>query len=66
MIQIQFFYDVVTAPGNTDFLANFIYTSIYSDSDVDMDGQVIFQGPRNEPNYIFFNVLSYPPKHRIY
>ena len=54
------FFDVLSAPNNTDFLANYINRPVYSDSDVNMDGQVIFQGPDNEPNYVFFNVLSYP------
>lgn len=54
------FFDVLSAPNNTDFLANYINNQVYSNSDVNMDGQVIFQGPQNEPNYIFFNVLSYP------
>jgi len=44
-------------PENTGVNNSFIHQGYYS-SDINLDGKVIYQGIDNEPNLIFFNVLS--------
>lgn len=53
------FFDVLTAPANSQGATNYIYSGYYK-SDVNMDGKVIYQGEKNDPNIIFFNTLSHP------
>lgn len=53
------FFDVLSAPLNTGFQANYI-NSEYSSNDVNLDGDIIFQGNNNDPNVIFFNALGHP------
>ncbi len=54
------FFATVSAPDNTDVLANYIYNGVYLSEDVDMNGEVIYQGPNTDVNIIFFTVLSHP------
>ncbi len=53
------FYRVMSATGNTGYIANYITTG-YDVTDVNMDGTTIFQGPNNEVDVIFFNVVGHP------
>lgn len=53
------FFDVISDPANTDFIANFLLEGYFT-TDLNMDGSVIYQGSGNEPNSIFFNILSFP------
>lgn len=45
---------VITAPDNTDLLANFIYQT-YTPEDLNLDGKAIFQGPKNDRALLLFN-----------
>jgi len=53
------FFDVLTAPTNSQGVTNYIYGG-YFKSDINMDGEVIYQGAKNDANIIFFNTLSHP------
>ena len=53
------FVDIVTHPGNTSYLANYILTG-YQRGDVNMDGKAVFQGSPNDADVIFFNSILHP------
>ena len=52
--------DVLTAPLNTAFNNSYVPTG-YKLGDTNLDGDVKYQGPRNDvDNFIFFNVIPFP------
>ncbi len=51
--------DVLLAPANTGFNANYIVTN-YGNSDINLDGHTIFAGNANDENIIRGNVLLNP------
>jgi hypothetical protein len=54
------FSEVMTAPGNSDNLANFIFSG-YHNTDINLDGFSIYQGPSNDRSMLLLNtVLSHP------
>ncbi len=56
----KLFTTVVSDPGNTSFIANYISTG-YLTADIDLDGRAIYQGPGNDRAKVLFNViLAYP------
>ena len=60
------FFDVFTAPANTNFQFNFIYEG-YHGGDTNMDGEVKYQGLSNDVDQmIFFNVLSHPDNPNLF
>jgi hypothetical protein len=54
-------FRVLTDPNNTSSSYNFNNSTGYDLSDINMDGRTKYQGSRNDPSYIFLNLLfNYP------
>jgi len=53
------FFDIIGNNLNDDLLNNFIISG-YQLSDLDMNGQVIYQGPNNDPLLVFSNIVFFP------
>lgn len=57
---LTMFLNVLSDPGNTENLANYISDGYYT-TDINLDGRTIYQGPGNDRNFILFQtVLVYP------
>jgi len=54
------FFEIMSAPGNSDFSANYISQFVYNNGDLDMDGQIIYQGNNSDVNFSFFTVIQHP------
>ncbi len=54
------FFSVLTAPGNTNFAANYIVTNVYDRADADMNGDVIYQGAGADIDVVFFTTALFP------
>jgi hypothetical protein len=50
----------IMIPANTGGFSNYVRSGVYLNTDVDMNGDVIFQGGLNEVDIILYNVLSHP------
>lgn len=50
------FFSVLLAPGNTNSNLNYIYKK-YLAADVNMDGYVIYSGPKNDRSFIYSQML---------
>lgn len=51
------FFSVLLAPGNTNSNLNYIYKK-YTTADVNMDGYVIYSGPKNDRSFIYSQLLE--------
>ncbi len=56
----EMFFRVIAEPNNTDLLDNYIVPGYYR-TDYNMDGNSIFQGPRNDRQMLIFqSILQFP------
>ncbi|MBI1224686.1 MAG: hemagglutinin protein [Bacteroidetes bacterium] len=51
------FFQVIQTPANTSYSLNYILTG-YFDTDINLDGNVIFNGPNNDPSVIFNQLIN--------
>lgn len=56
----EIFYRVLTDPANINFSTLFIVADVYDSRDVNMDGNIINQGPNHDKTPVFFSVMSSP------
>lgn len=61
----KIFFDVLLNENNADYNYNYILRGYY-DSDVNMDGEIRYQGINNERDVIFFNVINHPQNPNFY
>lgn len=54
----QIFFHVLLSPDNVDANQNYILTG-YSESDINLDGQIKYQGPMSDGAYISFDIVFF-------
>lgn len=54
------FFEILGAPNNNTFAANYILSGSYNQADLDLSGSTIYQGLNSDVNFVFFTVLQHP------
>jgi uncharacterized protein YjdB len=54
------YYELLTYPENTTYLANYDFAYGYYQGDFDLNGKVKFDNPNDDRNYLLIQLLVYP------